>query len=299
MYRAFVEDGQPEREIATILNARGIVTDLGRPWTRGTVHQVLINEKYTGDNVWNRVSFKLKRKRVRNDPDMWIRAEGVFQPIVDRELFNTAQAIINERSQRLSDSELLDGLRHLFEAHGQLSGLIIDETDHLPSSSAYRHRFGSLLRAYHLVGYTPRRDYHYLEINRALRRLHPELIEEIVTGLRQAGATVGHVAESDLLDVNGEFSLSVVIARCQETPAGALRWRLRLDTGRRPDITIAVRMDTRNRRPLDFYVFPKIDLANDTIRLAEENGLSLDAYRFDTLDVLNELAMPVRFREAA
>ncbi len=34
------------------------------------------------------------------------------------------------------------------------------------------------------------------------------------------------------------------------------------------------------------------------IRLAEENGLSLDAYRFETLDILNELAAPVRIREA-
>ena len=68
MYRAFVEDGTPEREIADMLNARGLTTDLGRPWTRGTVHQVLINEKYVGDNVWNRVSFKLKKKRVRNTP---------------------------------------------------------------------------------------------------------------------------------------------------------------------------------------------------------------------------------------
>jgi DNA invertase Pin-like site-specific DNA recombinase len=299
MYRAFVEDRQSEREIATILNARGIVTDLGRPWTRGTVHQVLINEKYTGDNVWNRVSFKLKRKRVRNDPDMWIRAEGVFQPIVDRELFNAAQTIIAERSQRLTDSELLDGLRHLLEKQGQLSGLIIDETDHLPSSSAYQHRFGSLLRAYHLVGYTPRRDYHYLEINRALRRLYAEMIEEIVTSLRQAGATVGRLAESDLLDVNGEFSLSVVIARRRETPAGALRWRLRFDAGLRPDITIAVRMDSRNRRPLDFYVFPRLDMVSERIRLAEENELSFDAYRFETLDILYELVMPIRIREAA
>src|SRR3546814_960655 len=80
--------------IADLLNARGIVTDLGRTWTRGTVHQVLINEKYAGDNVWNRVSFKLKRKRVRNSPPMWIRADCVFAPIVDRKLFETAQAKI-------------------------------------------------------------------------------------------------------------------------------------------------------------------------------------------------------------
>ena len=109
MYRAFVEEGKPEREIADVLNERGITTDLGRPWTRGTVHQVLINEKYIGNNVWNRVSFKLKKKRVRNSPDMWIRADGAFEPIVDRTLFDAAQAIIRERSHRLSNEEMLDG----------------------------------------------------------------------------------------------------------------------------------------------------------------------------------------------
>jgi hypothetical protein len=299
MYRAFVEDGKPEREIADLLNARDIVTDLGRSWTRGTVHQMLINEKYAGDNVWNRVSFKLKKKRVRNRPEIWIRANSVFEPIVDRELFDAAQVIIAERSKRLSDDELLDGLRGLFEARGYLSGLIIDETDHLPSSSAYRLRFGSLLRAHRLVGYTPFRDYRYIEINRALRRLHPEMIDEIVAGLSQAGAKVRRAEDTDLLDLNGEFCLSVVIARCKETPAGALRWRLRFDTGLKPDITVVVRMDARNRRPLDFYVFPRIDVASTKIRLAEENGLSLDAYRFETLDILYELAVPVRIRDAA
>jgi len=106
MYRSFVKDGKSEREIATILNERCIRTDLGRPWTRGTVHQVLINEKYIGNNVWNRRSFKLKKKRVRNSPDMRVRAERAFEPIVERSLFEAAQAIIRERSHELSDEEM-------------------------------------------------------------------------------------------------------------------------------------------------------------------------------------------------
>ena len=61
--------------LPTILNDEGGLTDLGRPWTRGTVHQVLTNEKYIGNNVYNRISFKLKKKRVVNPPDMWIRGE--------------------------------------------------------------------------------------------------------------------------------------------------------------------------------------------------------------------------------
>jgi len=78
IYRRFVEDLVSERQIADDLNARGMTRELGHPWTRGAVHQILINEKYVGNNVWNRVSFKLKKKRVRNHPDMWIRAQGVF-----------------------------------------------------------------------------------------------------------------------------------------------------------------------------------------------------------------------------
>ncbi len=127
IYHAFAKDGKTEREIAAALNERGILSDLGRSWTRATIHQVLINEKYIGNNVWNRSSFKLKTKHVRNNPDIWLRAEGVFAPIVDRALFEDAQAIIRERSIRLSDEELLGFLRRLLQDHGYLSGLIIDE----------------------------------------------------------------------------------------------------------------------------------------------------------------------------
>src|SRR5436190_3131932 len=66
IYRSFVSEKRTEREIADALNERGLLTDLGRPWTRGSVHQILINEKYIGNNVWNCASFKLKRKRIHN-----------------------------------------------------------------------------------------------------------------------------------------------------------------------------------------------------------------------------------------
>ena len=233
IYRAFVIAEQSERQIASDLNNRGIPTDLGRAWTRATVHQILLNEKYIGNNVWNRTSFKLKKKHVSNDPAMWIRADNSFPAIVDRHLFEAARAIIQARSFRLSDEDMLGALRLLFQAQGLLSGFIIDESDAMPSSSAYRSRFGSLLRAYDLVGYSPSRDYRYVEINRALRRLHPEVMSDIEARLM----AVGHVArcsDNDLLDVNGEFSLSVVIVRCRQTPAGAYRWRMRLDTGLSP-----------------------------------------------------------------
>lgn len=299
IYRTFVATGKTERQIADELNAQAISTDLDRPWTRGTVHQVLINEKYIGNNVWNRMSFKLKQKRIRNEPSAWIRADGAFPGIIDRNLYDAAQSIIQARSFRLSDEEMLAGLRGLFEACGTLSGIVIDEAEGLPSSSSYRSRFGSLLRAYGLVGYSPRRDYRYIEINRALRRLHPTIVADIVNGLTSVGAVVAQNVETDVITVNGEFSVSVVIGRCRQLPSGALRWRLRLDAGHRPDITVAIRLDALNRNPFDFYLLPRIDVAALWLNLAEDNGLGLDGYRFDSLDILYDLATPTRLTEVA
>lgn len=299
MYRAFVEDGLSESEIATVLNDRGVLTDRGRQWTRGTVHQILINEKYVGDNVWNRVSFKLKKKRVRNNPDMWIRAKDAFEAIVERALFDGAQRIIAERSHRLSDDELLDRLRQLYTHRGYLSGLIIDESEGVPSSSAYQSRFGSLLRAYELVGFTPDRDYRYIEINRALRQMHPAVVANTIAEIERIGGTVEREEATDLLRVNGEFTVSIVIARCQETPAGSLRWHIRFDMGLMPDITVAIRMDRSNHAPLDYYLLPQIDMSTTRLRLAQDNGLALDAYRFDSLDTLYAMAERASLLEVA
>ena len=66
-----------------------------------------------------------------------------------------------------------------------------------------------------------------------------------------------------------------------------------------PDITVAVRMDAGNRSPLDYFLFPSLDLAGGRLRVAEENGLSIDAYRFDDLTELFELAARTPFVQAA
>lgn len=299
IYRLFVDEGRSEREIAEDLNRESVRTDRGRPWTRGTIHEVLTNEKYIGNNVFNRISFKLKQRRTVNPPGMWVRRDGAFPAIVDAALFARARAIIDDRSRRFSDEELLAKLRDLLAAEGALSGLVIDEREDMPSSSVYRRRFGSLLRAYELVGYAPDRDYRYVAINRALRRLHPRVVEDILAGLRRAGGVVARDPVTDLLEVNGEFTASVVIARCRTTPGGASRWRIRLDAGLVPDITVAVRMGEVNEAPLDYYVLPRLDMTEPRLRLAEQNGLSLDAYRFETLDFFFALAARARFSEVA
>lgn len=199
IYRWFIDDNLMESEIAERLNGQGIKTDLGRNWTRATVREVLSNEKYIGNNVYNRRSFKLKKQRVINSPDMWIKKDGAFEGIVPAEIFYTTQGILRARALRYSEEEFVAKLRNLYQRHGYLSGLIINEAEGMPSAAAYAHRFGSLIRAYQVVGFTPNRDYQYLEANQFLRRLYPEIVGETEQMISDVGGVVERDPATDLL----------------------------------------------------------------------------------------------------
>lgn len=147
VYHSFTVDHQPEAQIATLLNNEGIPTDMGRPWTRGTIHELLTNEKYIGNNLYNRTSTKLQRPRVMNKPAEWIRRNNAYEPVIDAEVFAKAQQIIDERDHRYTDDELLQHLRDLLAHHGMLSGIIINEAPDMPSTATYANRFQSLRRA--------------------------------------------------------------------------------------------------------------------------------------------------------
>ena len=122
------------------------------------IHQVLTNEKYIGNNVYNRISFKLKKKRVRNPPAMWVRCDAASRLWSTGLISSLRERSFSERHRRISDAGPARTVTRPREHHGRLSGILIDETEGMPSSSAYRSRFGSLLRAYQLVAYTPERD---------------------------------------------------------------------------------------------------------------------------------------------
>lgn len=297
IYAAFIDERRNEREIADDLNRRGILSERGGKWSRSLVHEILTNEKYIGNNIFNRVSFKLKKKRVKNAPDMWVRHDEAFDPIVDPADYYRVQGMLLERHRKLSDDDLLAKLRALHERVGRLSGMIITESEETPSPSVYRYRFGSLVRAYELIGYAPERDYAFIEANRQLRRMHPTVVAETIAGIEARGGKVERSADDDLLTINGEFTASLVLARCARTESGDHQWTVRLDASLRPDITIVVRMDATNESALDYYLLPALDVRSPKVRLQEENGIFLDAFRFETLDYF--LGMAERSEVAA
>lgn len=299
IYRMFVEEGRSEKEIAELLTDRKIEAEPGHQWSRGIVHQILINEKYIGHNVWNKTSGKLKEKRVQNPADQWIRADNAFSALVDPILFKGAQLIIQSRTRHLTDEQVLHSLRCLFERKGYLSGLLIDEEENCPSSSTFRSRFGSLLKCYTLIGYTPQRDYSYVEANQRLRQKYPGMLEDTIERMRMAGAQVEASETSELLWVNQEITVSVVLCRCQVLSSEKLRWKIRFDAGLSPDLTIAVRMQPGEQAARDYFVFPALDQLAPIVRLAEANPRELELYRFENLEILSTLSRRVLLRGVA
>jgi DNA invertase Pin-like site-specific DNA recombinase len=299
VYRLFLDERQTEREIARRLNEDGIATDRGTSWTRGTIHELLTNEKYIGQNVFNRVSFKLKKKRVQNPPEMWVRDESAFDAIVAEADFHTVRGIILGRHHRLSNDEMLARLKSVLDVHKKLSGFLINEMENMPSTATYRHRFGTLVHAYELVGYTPERDYAFIETNRQLRKLYPQLVDDVVRSLGGTGAHVERDPATDLLTLNGHFRVSIILSRYDVTAAGSPRWTIRFDRSLEPDLTIAVRMDASNLTPLDYYLLPSLDVHGERLRVCPENFLGVDAYRFENLDYFIGMAEQVTIEVAA
>ena len=165
IFSMFALDRIPEREIAAILNKRGIKNGSGRPWRSSAILRILSNEKYAGNNVWNRNSCKLQTAVRRNNPALWVRAEGAISAIIDRRLFEAAHRILLTRGKTtsagrprgLTDSEMMERLKALHHRHGYLTRALIDANRELPSAGAYFRRFGGLREPYEAIGVLHRR----------------------------------------------------------------------------------------------------------------------------------------------
>jgi DNA invertase Pin-like site-specific DNA recombinase len=284
IYDMFVSQGLSEIGIVEVLNNEGLRTDRGGPWTQAVVRQILRGEKYIGNNVYNRQSFKLKAKRTKNPPDSWVRCDGAFEAIIEPETFHAAQRIIALRRHCYSDQEMLDRLSACLVAKGRLTALIVDNDEELPHSSVYRNRFGNLLNAYELIGYGPSRDYSYVDRKRLVRRLRSDVIDHLIGDVE---ATGGFVRRDSVcrLAINGEFSASVMVVQCGSVKTGKPCWRIRFEHRHLADVTIVARLAPENTAILDYHLLPlAVLVSRPSLCLGPINAPLFAAYRFDTLE---------------
>jgi len=300
IFQTFVAEGKRPTELAGLLNQRGILSFSGRPWTDGKIRDLLHNEKYIGNLVYARRTRKLGSRNVGNPPEKGIRIERAFAGIISRELFFQAQELFEDGrlKYKFTKEELLETLRALLKARGFLSRELINEARQAPAANTYNERFGSLLVAYRLIGYQPRKDYRHLAIKARLREINQKLMGGIVRQMVRLGATAVWNACQHTLVVNNELRLWVIFVRHNATNFGTSCWLIRRRARIKPDLTMVVRMDRHNECIQDYYLLPRLENPGERFTLARHNGIYLDAYRFQTLDYLVGLAARVRLPEA-
>lgn len=273
-----------ETVIAWELNQEGLVSSTGAPWTRAAVGIVLRNESYIGNLIFNRKSQKLRQAAVKNPPEQWIRSEGCIEPIIDREVFFSVRKIIEQRRVDLSEEEMLVRLRKTLLREGRLTPTIIDRTPGLPCSATCQTHFGNLRNLYRLLGYTPKRNYEFLDSRPVWTELRSKLVEQAAAAIKAAGGRISSGGWSDCLRVNETTCLSARAARWTpgRRPSHAPLWSIEREACLPEGWIAAVRLSEHNKAVLDYVLLPTDGKVKRTIRFSEAARARRGILRFKT-----------------
>jgi site-specific DNA recombinase len=111
--------GAPLRSVAKDWERRGIVNGAGKPYTVGHLRTVLQNRAYIGE----RVHMPGRRSRWFLDPAHATITPGTWEPLVEREVFFQAQAILSDptrRGVRYGEQHMLSGVARCDPCSGRL-----------------------------------------------------------------------------------------------------------------------------------------------------------------------------------
>jgi len=290
VFRLYVAERLGTQEIARMLNKRGIPCEGGQPWTRYIVRRMVTNPKYIGANVTNRLSAKLRGRRVKNAPEMWVRKDNAFEPIIDPELYRRAEEEADTRSAFLTDEQLLDRLRQLLGKHGKLSERLIKASPDMPCGQVYALRFGGLAEAYRRVGYKPYRNLAWVKRDQSLVQIRREFITRVADTLRSFGASVRQDVRGQFLTINENLNLRISITRCRELKR-IKSWRFQLSSPFKPDVTIFARLAPGNQTILDYFCVPRSKRNLAQITVSSPTPVTRDIDQFGDLTFLNDLAV--------
>ena len=176
-----VSKANTPREIARQLNRKKMKFAGGRPWDGPSVFRILKNEKYTGSNIFGKTTRRLSSSCHHLPRQLWMIRPQAFMPIIEQEQFDRVQRVIRSRKThpKKPDRYLLDGMKKVLARHGKLTEKLLKGRgifDH----RTYQKRFGSVLRAYELIGYKPS-QHAFRSVNNLLKmkQLRSDLLREL------------------------------------------------------------------------------------------------------------------------
>ena len=259
IYRLLIEEHKTPCAIARELNLRAVPYLEGRLWSHHAVRSVLSHPKYTGTLVYNRTSRKLNGPNIRLPESQWITVEKVFEQLVDSATFVAAQAELNSRTARQSDERLLNGLRALLTREGRICSALMQSSPDVASPHAFRSRFGSLMRAYELIGYRPH-VFGMVTLRNQVKQLREGLMLQIQEMFPGEVSIAGRGERwRTWLQLRSGLKISVRVCRSVPTQSRPRRWALESARKERRQIALIAVLNPENTRYETCYVVPRVN----------------------------------------
>lgn len=141
----YLEPGGTQRGVARQLNAEGVITQRGGPWSQATVRHVIDNQTYCGRLIQCRSSGVLGEplKLRQTSTATWVVQEDAIPAIVSRARMAAAQRKRHALAYNPSDQELLAEIEALIARHGRLTEAVLRRSGRW-SYGVYRRRFGGI-----------------------------------------------------------------------------------------------------------------------------------------------------------
>jgi DNA invertase Pin-like site-specific DNA recombinase len=289
IFQQFVVERKTNVEIARQLNRAKVANHHGRPWTDIMIQAILKNENYVGNLVYNRTSRRLGQKLVNNSHHLWIRSAAAVDPMVDKDLFARAQKIMAERYIVIPEDEMLRRLRLTLHRKGNLNSRIITNTPGLPCVTAYVKHFGSLRKAYALIGYKGSRDCGWFDARHHWSEVVSKLAAHVADTLTiNLGFQVGLTEDSRGLTLSGRreiIAFQVVRQTRTRNKSNAAQWRAHRSKVR-SELNIILRLDDANKVIQDYVLVPASDIAKPYLTLSDAALVRYNAVRVETVDEL-------------
>ncbi|MGH9567147.1 MAG: recombinase family protein, partial [Candidatus Angelobacter sp.] len=180
IFHLFNKEKKTMSEIAEVLNRRGSVRPDGKQWAYTNVRDVLRNPKYTGNYFWARHTQSMGSKQRRVPEQRWVVKNGALPKIISPQEFVAAQSLLNAKPPRATEEQLLDHLRRVLKVYGGLSSKLVSQAAPGLSFFRYKRAFGSLRKAYQLIGFTPKRDLDAMAFRRSRMKMQRAHLVDLI-----------------------------------------------------------------------------------------------------------------------
>lgn len=271
----FVYERKTQKEIAGILNSKGIPSPGGKNWNESIIRNILRNELYIGTMVYNKTASRLQSKAKKNPRDLWIRTENAFEAVVDKEVFFRAQKILdreeNQKKVLYSTDDMLSKLSDLYKKYGVIRAKQIQARKDMVSVYTYRKKFKSLDMAY--------------------QNIFDDVIQRTKgTILTHLGSKIKKVEEyHDYIILNDSFS--ILIQPSVPVPHGyGVYWSFYPDSRIEIDVTLGVPLsNNRMNDILGYFVFPRLLCSSRNIKIFSSSHGNLDLHGYTDLNVIKKV----------